>query len=185
MISYNDLYEILRKERYAETLQSLPKDFLLDFSDYLNDRKGTPVESNDLFLENVLKSKKQLENALSIFKEIILRRKKKLLNLVFVAAETGIMKRDYENMLSFEKDMFDKLVKAFEDGDKEIAKLFSGQKSGEKAKSKMIIFTQAVEQFVDLSGNIIGPFNNGELAHLDSMVCDILVQNGKARFVDE
>ncbi len=185
MINYNDLYELLRKERYSETLQSMPKNFLEDFSDYLHDKKDATSEVSDLFLENIAKSKKQLENALAIFKELMLRRKKKLLNLVFVAAETGIMKRDYENMLSFEKDMFDKFVKAFEDGDKEIGRLFNGQKTKEEVKSKMVLFTQSVEQFVDMSGGIIGPFNNGDLAHLDSMVCDILVQSGKARYVDE
>ena len=58
---------------------------------------------------------------MAIFKELVLRRKKKLLNLVFVAAETGIMKRDYENMLQFEKEIFDRLIKAFEEGDRFMA----------------------------------------------------------------
>ena len=186
MISYNDLYEILRKEKFSENLQSLPKSFVSDFSSYLEENKEQPSSSGNLFLDNIAKSKKQLENSIAIFKELMLRRKKKLLNLVFVAAETGIMKRDYENMLNFEKEMFDKFVKAFEEGDKELTKIFHGESgTGLKDSNRMVIFNQNVEQFVDMSGISVGPFAAGELANLSNEVSAILVSGGKAKFVDE
>jgi DNA replication initiation complex subunit (GINS family) len=184
MINYNDLYELIRKEKFAETLQALPKGFLNDFSLFLSERKNQPMDT-DLFTDTALKSKKQFENSVSLFRELILRRKKKLLNLVFVAAETGIMKRDSENMLPFEKEIFEKLVKAFEDGDKELSKLLQGSNSSPVEESlKMILFNQDVEQFVDMSGNLVGPFSTGQLANLDSGISNILVSSGKASFVD-
>lgn len=186
MLSYNDLYELLRKEKYGENLQQLPKNFVDDVTEYLNDRKDQSSNGGDLFADSVAKSKKQLENSIAIFKELILRRKKKLLNLVFVAAETGIMKRDYENMLNFERDVFDKLVKAFEDGDKTLSKALNTRKDDLLIdKKKMILFNQNVEQFVDMSGNLIGPFNSGDLANLEAQVSEILVSGGKAQFIDE
>lgn len=185
MLTYNDVYEILRKEKYGDNLQQLPKDFVSHMAEYLNEKKDESMKADDLFADSVLKSKKQLENSISIFKELILRRKKKLLNLVFVAAETGIMKRDYENMMPFEREVFDKLVKAFEDGDKELAKSLNGKNQEEKDKNKMIMFNEKVEQFIDMSGNIVGPFQNGQIANLDSQVSEILVSGGKARFIDE
>lgn len=186
MISYNDLYEILRKEKYSETLQQLSKSFLDEVREYLRDKKEQAMQESDMFQDSVAKAKKQLENSIAIFKELILRRKKKLLNLVFVAAETGIMKRDYDNMLSFEKDIFDKLVKAFEEGDRELTMSMNGRRENEeKEKNKMILFNDNVEQFVDMSGKALGPFKTGELANLDSHVSEILVSGGKAQFVDE
>lgn len=186
MISYNDLYELLRKERFSENLQLLPKNFLEDISEYLNEKKELSVGEEGLFADSAAKSKKQLENSIAIFKELVLRRKKKLLNLVFVAAETGIMKRDYENMLYFERELFDKLVKAFEEGDKEISKSMSAKKVDEiKKNNKLIIFNQNVEQFVDMSGSLVGPFASGELANLEKEIAGILVSGGKASFVDE
>jgi len=177
MLTYNDLYEILRKEKYSEMLQQLPKNFVEDVSEYLADRKSQTTKDE---------SKKQLENSVAIFKELILRRKKKLLNLVFVAAETGIMKRDYENMIPFEREVFDKIVKAFEEGDKSLAKIMNGKKDDDETdKMKLILFNQNVEQFVDMFGNVIGPFASGELANLDGQVSEILVSGGKASFVDE
>ena len=121
MMGYNDLYELLRKEKFSETLQILPKNFLEDFCEYIGERKGESNNEEGLFADSVAKSKKQFENSISIFKELMLRRKKKLLNLVFVAAETGIMKRDYDTMFDFEKKVFDNFVRAFEEGDKELS----------------------------------------------------------------
>ena len=184
MLSYNDLYEILRKEKYSEVLQQLPKDFVLEFSDYVNDRVHESNKEEDLFQENVMKSKKQLENSVSLFKELIRLRKKKILSLVFVATETGIMKRDYENMLQSEREVFDKLVKAFEEGDKEMNSLLSGRKKQEE-KNRMVMFSNDVDQFVDLNGKVVGPFSSGELVNLGAEVASIFVQSGKASFVDE
>ena len=45
---------------------------------------------------------------IAIFKELGLRRKKKLLELAFVSAETGISKRDFENLMPFEKETFER-----------------------------------------------------------------------------
>ena len=89
MISYNDIYEILRKEKYSDVLQPLPKNFIEDFSLYLSETRGKNSSEQDLFADSLAKSKKQIENSIALFKELILRRKKKLLSLVFTATETN------------------------------------------------------------------------------------------------
>jgi len=183
-MDYNGIYEALRKEKYDEKLQSMPKNFLVDFSEYLKDMKSVNSEEGDLFSNSVALGKKQLENAISLFKELMLRRKRKLLNLVFVAAETGIMKRDYENLLDFEREVFDKFLKAFEDGDKEVTKILAGRQ-GKKEKHRMVLFNQEVEEFVDFDGKIIGPYNSGSLVNLDAKVAQVLVEGGKGSYVDE
>ena len=171
MLGFNELYEILRKEKYSESLQPLPKDFIEQFRKYLDEKL-------------VMKSKKQLENSLSLFRELILKRKKKILNLVFIATETGIMKKDYDNMIPIEKETFDSLVKSFENEDKYLSNLMNN-KEETKSPNKMIIFKTEVEQFIDYTGNSIGPFKSGQLANLDSEVAEILVSGEKASFVDE
>ena len=39
MITYNDLYEAARKERYSEQLQQLSKNFILEIAEYLKEKK--------------------------------------------------------------------------------------------------------------------------------------------------
>jgi DNA replication initiation complex subunit (GINS family) len=185
MIGYNDLYEILRKEKYSDALQPLPKKFIEEFKEFIQENSPIPSSEKDLFSAGETKSKKQLENAISIFRELMLKRKRKILNLVFVATETGIMKRDYENMLQVEQEIFEKLVKTFEDGDKEVSKILNNQTQTKQQENKMIIFTQEVEEFMNHQGESIGPFKSGELANISSDIAKILVEGEKANYVDE
>lgn len=182
MLTYNDIYEALRKEKYSEQLQLMPKNFIAEIVDYLNEKKIMTEKKEDMFSDAIVKSKKQFENAVSIFKEIMLRRKKKLLNLAFIAKETGISKRDFENMLDFEKEMFDEIVKSLEDADKKTSDLLNGKE--EKKANIMISFKENVEEFLDLGGEMIGPFEKGELANLPEEIVKILVGAGKAEMVE-
>ena len=184
MLDYNSLYEILRKERNSEILQPLPKTFLSDFSEYLKEQNNHLSVQTNLFSDQLIKTKKQVENSHSLLKEIIRIRKKKLLNLSLIATETGIMKRDFENMLPVEREMFESLIKTFERGDKEMSKLLSSDEQ-KNDQNKMIIFKKEVEQFIDHAGKAVGPFKTGELANLNSDVAQILVGEEKAVLVDE
>ena len=49
----------------------------------------------------------------------------------------------------------------------------------------MIIVTQPINEFVDMSGVVVGPFEKGRLVNIESKVADILVADGKAAVVDE
>lgn len=61
MITYNDIYEASRKERYSEQLQSLPKTFIPDFSEYLKDKKNVSMKEDDAFSDVILKTKNSLK----------------------------------------------------------------------------------------------------------------------------
>jgi DNA replication initiation complex subunit (GINS family) len=183
MLTYNDIYEVLRKEKYSEQLQQLPKDFLKEVSDYLKEKKEISEKKEDMFSDTIIKTKKQLENVISMFKEIMLRRKKKLLNLAFVARETGIRKRDFENMLEFEKEMFDKIIKSMEDADSEVNNMMNGKREG--AGHVLVVFKEDVEEFLGLDGEKVGPFSKGEMANLPEQIVNILKDAGRVEVVEE
>src|SRR3989344_9708952 len=111
MITYNDIYEAARKERYSEQLQSLGKNFVEEVAEYLKDKKEVGSKEDYVFSDAIAKTKKQLENAITLFNELMLRRRKKILSLVLIAAETGISKQDFENMLNFERELFEEIMK--------------------------------------------------------------------------
>jgi len=184
MFDYSEIYEILRKEKYSEQLQKLDKNFLKEVSEYFNVKKEEFSVFSDEFSDSVLRARKQFENSKAIFKELILRRKKKILDLVFIAAETGVMKKDFANMLDFEVELFEKFVKAIEESEKKLADQMNG-KEEVAIENKAIILNEDVEQMVGMAGESVGPFKKGELANLNSKVAEILVSGGKARFVDD
>lgn len=187
MITYNDLYEYLRKERYSEQLQVLPKNLMEDISSYFEDKKVNEAKGIDLFSDADLKSKKQFENAISLFKELMLRRRKKILSLAFVAAETGISKRDFENMLDFERDLFEKIVSGMEQAEKSITSFLNGGGAGKakESRNRMIVFKEDVDEFLGLEGESLGPFKKGELANLPIEIVNILESGSKVELVDE
>lgn len=185
MITYNELYDALRKERYSEQLQPIPKNFIKEVAAYLKDKKEIADKESDDFSDTITKTKKQFENSIAIFKELMLRRKKKILDLAFVAAETGISKRDFENMLTVEKECFDKIMKSLESGDKEIAKMLKDAEEDEKMKNKMIVFIKDTDEFLDLDGNKLGPFKQGDVANLAEEIANILIVDKKAEAIEE
>lgn len=186
MITYNELYDALRKERYSEQLQPIPKRFIQEVSAYLKDKKEIANKDNDDFSDTILKTKKQFENSIAIFKELILRRKKKILELAFVAAETGISKRDFENMLAIEKECFEEIMKSLEKGDKKIAEILKGMDEiKEENANKMIVFIEDADEFLDMEGNKLGPFKKGDVANLSEQIANILVVDKRAEVVDE
>lgn len=186
MITYNELYDALRKERYSEQLQALPKNFIKEVSAYLKDKKEIADKKDDEFSDTIIKTKKQFENSVAIFKELILRRKKKILDLAFVAAETGISKRDFENMLLVEKEAFDGIMRSLEKSDKKINEMLKGMEEEDgKPRNKMIVFIEDVEEFLDLEGNRMGPFKKGDIANIPQEIANILVVDKRAENISE
>ena len=183
MITYNDIYESARKERYSEQLQPLPKNFVEEIAEYLREKKETASKEDTLFMDVVAKTKKQLENAVTLFNELMLRRRKKILALVLIAAETGISKQDFDNMLSFEKSLFEDMMKCIDITDARIHEILNGKKQQED-KNSLIIFTTRVEEFMDTEGEKLGPFEKGQMANISKDIAKILVEDKKAEFVE-
>jgi len=178
MIKYEDLYEILRKEKNNDPLQNISLDFMKDFSIFISEKKSAITNNGNFFADEIMRDKKQYENSMILFKELILRRKKKILNLVFIANETNLMKKDFENMLPFEKDLFDSLLHSVEQTDKLISMLLiNGEQENENKKGVMVL--EDIEQFMDVSGNIIGPFVKGQTVSVDKETADILIGSQK------
>ena len=188
MITYNELYDALRKERYSEQLQPLAKNFIKDFAAYLIDKKEIASKDDDEFSETILKTKKQVENSMAIFKELMLRRKKKILELAFVGNETGISKRDFENMLSIEKECFDSIIKSLEREEKKITEILRGTGGDDEAikpRNKMVLFVDDTAEFLDLEGNKLGPFKKGDFANISEEIANILIVDKKAEAIEE
>ncbi|MBI5148476.1 hypothetical protein HZA33_02235, partial [Candidatus Pacearchaeota archaeon] len=72
MLTYKDIYESLRKEKYAEQLQPLNASFLREFAEYSKEKKEIYSKESDIFSDTIAKTKKQYENAIALMKELML-----------------------------------------------------------------------------------------------------------------
>ena len=106
-ITYETLFDILRKERSLEELQSLDDNFLNEVVKYILERKAFFEKTNVMEQE---KAKLQLKNIQRILKEIYERREQKIVRLslnVIKTNNTGFV--DKRNMLPTEKEFFDEI----------------------------------------------------------------------------
>ena len=184
MLTFSDIYEAMRKEKYSEGLQLLPSKFLVEVSSYIKEKQEFLKGESDLFSDAAIKSKKKLDNAVSSFRDLIRIRKKKILNLAFVASEVGISKKDFENLLSFEKELFEDVVKSLERAEKNQNSDMSG--SGDaKSRYKLVRFLSDVPEFLDFNGEEVGPFQKLEIANLENEIVEILEKDKRVEVVGE
>jgi len=184
MITFSDIYEAMRKEKYSEQIQLLPKNFLPDVSEYFNEKKEFLSKESDLFSDLVIKNKKKLENALSSFRDLIRIRKKKILNLAFMASEVGISKKDFENLLGFEKDLFEEVIKSLEKSDSNCNAEMTGTSKSEK-RHNLVRFLEDVPEFLNFDGSEVGPFEKGEIANLEREIVEIFAKDKRVEIIEE
>ncbi|MCR4285096.1 MAG: hypothetical protein NUV97_03585 [archaeon] len=184
MVTFSDIYEAMRKEKYSEQLQALPRKFLLDSAQYFAEKKEFLSKEEDLFSDMAIKNKKKLENALSSFRDLLRTRKKKILSLAFVAAEVGISKKDFENLLGFEKDLFEEVVRSLENAEKNLGTDMDSSQKEEK-RHKLVRFLEHVPEFLNFEGEGIGPFEKGEMANLESGLIEILEKDKRVEVIEE
>ncbi len=184
MMTYEEIYNLLRKEKYSEQLQDMPRNFLNEVANYLKEKRGIVVKESDMFSEVIVKTKKQLDNSVAVIKELMLRRKKKILNLAFVAAETGVSKKDFENLLPHENALFETVVEHLEEVDKTISKALNGIQD-DVPQNKIVKFNVDVSPFLDEEGNTLGPYKKGDIVSLPENICKILTGDNKAEIIYE
>jgi DNA replication initiation complex subunit (GINS family) len=180
MLSYNEIYSIVRQEKYNQLLQKLPKNFFEEVRAYMAEKKKT-FEKEE-FSDAVKKLKKQFENVESLLAELIEIRQKKIVNLAFLAKISGISKSDFENMLPEEKEFFDAVLEKMKLLDEKMKAKLREEKEEKKdlKKTCLIKLNADIDEFLDGEGNLLGPFKKGDIANLPVEIAEILINEQKA-----
>ena len=145
----------------------------------------------------------QLNNIRRLLKELYDRREKKVVDIAINKSRTQSNMIDTSNMLEYEKVIYrqltgvfdtfrgDVLLKLFELKEPVIEQTALEQKSTVPSaaelerKTKLVRFTQAIEQFVGKELELYGPFEANEQADLPSDIADVLISKGNALEAEE
>jgi len=107
-ITYETLFDLLRKERSLQELQNLNEDFWKHVVEYLQERNEFMKKTS---LSEQEKSKIQLQNIKRIIREIYEHRQRKIVNLAINVVHSEIISSiDTRSMLPEEKNLFKKLT---------------------------------------------------------------------------
>ena len=197
-ITYETLFELLKREKDMTDLQKLDPSFFNDFIDYLNDKKNMLGKEDALFSgDEKKKVETQIDNAKRIIKGIYERREKKILNIALIKSRTKSNVIDTSAFLENEKKLFDEVVKVLDGFRSEVidniidGKQISGttiektnetaniEKSGTKKTTKLVRFLHSVPKFVGKELEEYGPFEEEDVANLPSEIAKILLDKGR------
>ncbi len=113
-VTYETLYEMLRREKSREELQALDEGFLLDVLNYLREKQRILDEAEkkqDLFsLDEREKTQVQLVNIRKIVRELYERREKKIADMALNKSRTKSNLIDTTTLLVHERYLFDSIV---------------------------------------------------------------------------
>ncbi|MCH8329102.1 MAG: hypothetical protein IIB81_01770 [Nanoarchaeota archaeon] len=200
-ITYEVLFELMKRESDTADLQKLEPNFFNDFVDYLNEKKNMLGKEDTLFsYDEKKKTEKQIENAKRIIKEIYERREKKILNIALLKSRTKSNVIDTSSLIENEKRFLDEAVKVLDifrndiinniiDG-KHASEITMQKKQNEETtekaaepkegkSTKLVRFLCAVPKFVGKELEEYGPFAEEDIANLPAEIADVLI--GKSR----
>ena len=199
IITYEKLYDILRKEKYAQELQKIDKDFFKSIVAYLIEKESIAESQRgkeSIFSGEAESTQKQVVNIKKLIKELYEKREYKILQLAMFASRIGD-KEIPPNLLSEERPLFLDIVNILETYRESIVqKVIEKQlpTPGELPKSikrdllddtkksdtKVVRFMHAVPKFVANDMNTYGPFEEEDTAILPNKTADVLIDKKRA-----
>ncbi|MGB9748588.1 MAG: hypothetical protein ACP5H9_02680 [Candidatus Woesearchaeota archaeon] len=198
-ITYELLFEVLRREKERKELQKIDSNFYHDFYAYLKDKKEALSKLSSISEREAEQIRHQISNAQNILKRIYDCREKKIIDKAIIKAMTKSEIIDTTNMLEEEKEFFNKLVSLLMENRELIFKIaFSGQsfekkelkeeKEEAKAESpdKQVIvrFLASIPKFVGLDGRIYGPFSEEEITTLPKSIANVLLEKERVELIN-
>ncbi|MBN4049219.1 hypothetical protein JYT91_01235 [archaeon AH-315-M20] len=199
-ITYEALFEILKREKDTTELQKLEPTFFNDFVDYLNEKKKLLEKEDALFsYDEKKKVERQIDNAKRIIKEIYERREKKIIDIALIKSRTKSDILDKSNFLDNEKNFFNQVIKVLDDfRNNVINNIITGNSPESKTENKteeneievktdenkqkntkLVRFLYSVPKFVGKELEEYGPFEEEDIANLPSEIADLLISKEK------
>ncbi len=192
-ITYDTLFDILRREKDRKDLQKLDENFFANVASYFNDKKSILEKIDNYSEDEADRIKTQIQNAKRIVREIYNAREKKIVEKAIIKARTKSDIITTENMLDEEKELFNSLVEILsKERDNVLSKIIKGDRIPKKVKEKqevkkkgvLVRFLVQIPEFVGMDGENYGPFNPDEIALLPEKIANILINTDKAEAIE-
>jgi len=206
VITYETLFELLRREKDRTELQKLDSSFTSNVLRYLKDKYAIiNKQQAELFgPEERKKTEEQIENIRKILKDLYNRREKKVAGVAIEKSRNPALIVDNSSFLKEEREVFENLVKVLDMGRENILNKLLEMKEPmeikpmnlekapevnevkvEKKDTKIVRFLSAVPKFVGRELEEYGPFLSEDIASLPAEIANILVKKGRAEEISE
>jgi DNA replication initiation complex subunit (GINS family) len=194
-ITYQAIYDLVRKEKTNDALQKLEPETYSQLIKYLRVKLQIykNAKARKINPDELAKIKLQITSARKLIKELYERRERKILSMAINKSRTKSDIIDTSVLLPEEKLILEDTVKILDKYRKGIllnlvnAKLpFSKQDDKQepailpKDDNQLIRFTDKVPKFLGTNLEIYGPFKEGDMANLPKILANVLIKRGRA-----
>jgi len=197
-ITYETLFELLRRERNRDEIQELNESFFRDIIEYIQSKKNILGKGDMFSAEQEKKTKTQLENVNKILRELYEKRERKLISMALTKSRTGSDIIDTGKLLPEEKLFYEDVRQICDRYREDIltnilsCKLPTVRDSSVEASQpnpeadiKMVRFLAPVPKFVGKELETYGPFDVEDVVSLPSDIARVLVEKGRAAEIEE
>ena len=205
VITYETLFELLKRERERSDLQKLEPTFFSDTVNYIREKKKILDAKGDspFAHDEKKKTERQLDNIYKILKELYERREKKIISLALDKSRTKSNLIDTTALLKEERVIYDaltSLLDTYRDAiiysvinekmpfmqDIEIKPKVDFRSALDLQKlTKLVRFTHQVPKFVGPELEEYGPFESEDIANLPAEIAEVLIDKGKVEEIIE
>lgn len=180
--NYEDLYELLRNEKFSTDLQDMSLENLKKIRSYFNERnnKLNESESSNMFSShNKLKIQGEIDNATRIVNDLINIRERKIINRAIFTSRSNENIEDTSNMIEIEKKLYDFLNVELKKFRKSYLYEIENREVNDKKHKKYVV----LEDIPLLSDGIneYGPYKKNDFIELPSNIANILINESKIK----
>ena len=195
-ITYELLFDLLRRERSRDDLQPLDPSFYDDVLAYLWEKKSfldQSASSDGVFSSSDFEAARiQFQNIKRLLKELYDRREKKIINLAITKTRTGSLLVDTSNMLPSEKEFFDAVCDLLSRYRKELLdsllslsrKPASFSQSDDSDRVVMVRVLKDIPKFLGKDKVVYGPFKPEDVVSLPFFIASLLSEKGLVEFIN-
>jgi len=198
IITYETLYELLRREKFKKELQKLDDSFFKDTIKYLNEKNSildSQKSKSSIFPTEAKKTQIQLQNTIKILKELYERRESKIVGLALLSSRTKPSIQDMENMLKEEKEIYEALLNKLSYFRENILSNLLESKypdlekkpkdiKSENKETTLIRFLHPIPKFVGEDLEVYGPFEEHDVANLPQKIAQVLMDKNRVELID-
>tara|TARA_Y100000310_G_C20678035_1_gene814221 strand:- start:110 stop:739 length:630 start_codon:yes stop_codon:yes gene_type:complete len=202
MITFETLFELLRKEKFNQELQKIDDEFFRQIVQYLKEKTAIlekETQLNTSFSADSRKTQLQLENAKKLIKELYEKRESKILSLALSSSRSEIIESG-SSLLKEEKKLYKEILETLNKYREGIVKNMLAAKKVSVKKNevipkdikttqkplhqgKTIRFLQSVPKFVANDLNVYGPFEPEDISHLPLKSANLLIKKNRAEVI--
>ena len=172
--TFEELYDLLRAEKYSTDLQKLDESTLKKIKNYLKTKKRLlkEAEQSGTGHSQLIKLRNEIESAYRVLKDLYEQREQKIIRRALFTCRAEQMIKDTTNMLNNEVELYENLIQILKKNYASFEQMLNDEEHEESKpkelkveRLKLIRLLEPLPKLVGPDGAIYGPFEQGDIAN--------------------